>query len=98
MPDLWRARVFVSLKPIVNDPQGLSIRGALQQLGFENVESVRAGKFMELRLRAGDRAEAARQVEEMCGRLLANPVIEDFRFTLARLRSTRGRSVAHAAR
>jgi phosphoribosylformylglycinamidine synthase subunit PurS len=81
---LWRARVFVTLKPVVNDPQGLSIRGALQQLGYEGVESVRAGKFLQLTLRAADRPEAERLVGEMCRRLLANPVIEDFRFTVSK--------------
>lgn len=81
---LWRARVFVTLKPLINDPQGLSIRGALQQLGYDGVESVRAGKLLEVTLRAENRDEAERQVEAMCRRLLANPVTEDFRFTLAR--------------
>ena len=85
----WRARVFVSLKPVVNDPQGLSIRGGLHQLGYESVESVRAGKFIELTFRAADRAEAERLVGEMCRRLLANPVIEHYRFTLARARGAR---------
>ena len=80
---LWRARVFVTLKPVVNDPQGLSIRGALQQLGYEGVESVRAGKFLQLTVRAADRSDAERLVGEMCRRLLANPVIEDFRFTVS---------------
>lgn len=85
-PLRWRARVFVSLKPVVNDPQGLSIRGGLHQLGYASVEAVRAGKFLELTLRAPDRAEAERQVDAMCRGLLANPVIEDYRFTLARAR------------
>ena len=85
----WRARVFVSLKPVVNDPQGLSIRGGLHQLGYESVESVRAGKFIELTFSAADRAEAERLVGEMCRRLLANPVIENYRFTLARARGAR---------
>ena len=81
--ELWRARVFVSLKPVVNDPQGLSIRGGLRQMGYEGVEAVRAGKFLELTLRAETRAEAERLVEEMCRRLLANPVIESYRFEIA---------------
>jgi phosphoribosylformylglycinamidine synthase PurS subunit len=88
MADVWRARIVVMLKPIVNDPQGLSIHGGLRQMGYETVESVRAGKLLEVSLHARDRAEAERLVEEMCRRLLANPVIEDFRFTLAR--SSRG--------
>jgi len=83
---LWRARIFVTLKPVVNDPQGLAIHGGLVQMGYDGVEAVRAGKFLEVTLRATERVEAERQVEEMCRRLLANPVIEDFRFTLARSR------------
>ena len=47
---MWLARVYVTLKPTVNDPQGLAIRGGLHHLGFESVESVRAGKYLELRL------------------------------------------------
>ncbi len=76
----YLARVYVTLKPTVNDPQGLTIRGALHDLGFQGVESVRAGKYMELRLQAGSVEEAQRQVEEMCRLLLANPVIEEYRF------------------
>jgi phosphoribosylformylglycinamidine synthase len=75
----------VTLKPVVNDPQGLSIRGALQQLGYPTVDSVRAGKFLQVTYRAADRAEAERLAGEMCRRLLANPVIEDYRFTLSRV-------------
>ena len=74
------ARVYVTLKPTVNDPQGLTIRNALHSLGFGSVDSVRAGKYMEVRLRAGDEEDARRQAEEMCRRLLANPVIEQFRY------------------
>lgn len=80
---MFLARVHVTLKPTVNDPQGLTIKGALHSLGFTGVESVRAGKYMEIRLDAPDRAEAERQVQEMCAKLLANPVIEDFRFELS---------------
>ena len=76
------ARVDITLKPTVNDPQGLTIRGALHSLGFGEVESVRAGKYMEIRVRAPSRKKAEAQVTEMCRRLLANPVIEDFRFEI----------------
>ena len=79
---MFLARVYVVLKPTVNDPQGLTIRGALHSLGFAAVESVRAGKYMELRLQAKDRKTAESQVTEMCRKLLANPVIEDYRFEL----------------
>jgi phosphoribosylformylglycinamidine synthase PurS subunit len=76
------ARVYVTLKPTVNDPQGLTIRGALGSLGFAGVDSVRAGKYMEVRLSAESRKAAEASVSEMCRKLLANPVIEDFRFEL----------------
>ena len=79
---MFLARVYVTLKPTVNDPQGLTIRGALHSLGFADVESVRAGKYMELRLSATSRKKAQAQIKEMCRKLLANPVIEDFRFEL----------------
>ena len=79
---MFLARVYVTLKPTVNDPQGLTIRGALHSLGFDTVESVRAGKYIEIRIDAPDEAAAEERVTEMCRKLLANPVIEDFRFEL----------------
>ncbi len=79
---MFLARVYVTLKPTVNDPQGLTIRGGLHSLGFESVQGVRAGKYIEITLDAKDRSEAEVQVTEMGRRLLANPVIEDFRFEL----------------
>ncbi len=79
---MFLARVYVTLKPVVNDPQGLTIRGGLHSLGFGSVESVRAGKYLELKIKGSDRAIAESQVTEMCRKLLANPVIEDFRFAL----------------
>jgi phosphoribosylformylglycinamidine synthase subunit PurS len=81
---MYLAKVHVTLKPVVNDPQGLAIRGGLQQLGFDAVESVRAGKYIEIRLSAADDAAARAAVEDMCRKLLANPVIEDFRFEIGR--------------
>lgn len=79
---MFLAKVYVTLKPTVNDPQGLTIMGGLHSLGFQSVQGVRAGKYMEIRLNGSDRAAAEAQVAEMCRKLLANPVIEDFRFEL----------------
>ncbi len=76
------ARVYVTLKPTVNDPQGLTIRRGLHSLGFDSVEGVRAGKYLEIRVDGQERAEAEAQVTEMCRKLLANPVIENFRFEI----------------
>jgi phosphoribosylformylglycinamidine synthase subunit PurS len=71
-----KARVFVTLKPGVLDPQGKAIHHALEGLGFEGVNDVRAGKMIELDL--ADATEPA-SIEEMCRKLLANTVIENFR-------------------
>lgn len=80
---MWLARVHVTLKPVVLDPQGQAIQGGLRQLGFDTVKSVRAGKYLEIKFEAPDRAEAERLVNEMCTKLLANPVIETYRFEVA---------------
>jgi len=80
-----KTRVYVTLKPTVNDPPGLVIADGLRSLGFSEVEDVRAGKYIELRLTAAT-AEAARQrVDSMCDKLLANPVIESYRFDVEEL-------------
>ena len=79
MPD-FLGRVHVTLKPTVNDPQGLTIADGLRSLGFDEVAAVRAGKYIEVRLTA-DTADAARaRIDAMCDKLLANPVIETYRF------------------
>ena len=75
----FSAEVHVVLKPLVNDPAGLVIRDALKHLGFAGVEGVRAGKYLAIELEAPDEAQAAATVEEMCKKLLANPVIEGTR-------------------
>jgi phosphoribosylformylglycinamidine synthase PurS subunit len=74
------ARVYVSLKPTVNDPQGLTIADGLRSLGFGGVTDVRAGKYIEVKLDAASSDEARSQVDAMCDKLLANPVIESYRF------------------
>jgi phosphoribosylformylglycinamidine synthase PurS subunit len=75
----WLAHVYVTLKTVVNDPQGLAIADGLHTMGYAGVEEVRAGKYLQVRLRASTEAEAQRLAEEMSDRLLANTVIEDFR-------------------
>lgn len=78
----WLARVHVLLKPVVNDPQGQAIQGGLRSLGFTGVRRVRAGKYFEILLEADDAEGAQRHTAEMCRKLLANPVIEDYRFEI----------------
>ncbi len=79
-PSTFLARVYVSLKPTVNDPEGITIGGAHGSLGFESVTGVRSGRFFQVTLKAADAKEAVSQVDQMCSRLLANPVIETYSF------------------
>ena len=79
------ARVYVSLKPTVNDPQGITIADGLRSLGFAEVEGVRAGKYIEIRLTASSTQQARERVDAMCDRLLANPIIESYRFDVEEL-------------
>ena len=74
-----RARVFVTLKPSVFDPQGRTIVEALHSLGYQNVADVRQGKYFELDLAAADRAQAEKLAGEVADKVLANPVIESYR-------------------
>ena len=74
-----RARVFVTLKPSVFDPQGKTIADALQSLGYASVEDVRQGKYFELDLATGEAAEARALAAEVADKVLANPVIESYR-------------------
>jgi phosphoribosylformylglycinamidine synthase PurS subunit len=82
---VYIARIRVLLRSGVSDPQGQTVEGGLRQLGFQGVESVRVGKYVEVRIQAADDAQAERTIGEMCDRLLANPVIEDYSFELERL-------------
>ncbi len=76
----FKAEIYVTLKRTVNDPQGITINRALHQLGFDGVKNVRAGKFIELWLDADGEPDAEQQVDAMCDKLLANMVIEDYRY------------------
>jgi len=78
-----KARVFVTLKPSVFDPQGHTIAEALHSLGYGAVGDVRQGKYFELDLDVGSAAEAERLAAEVADRVLSNPVIESFRVELA---------------
>lgn len=73
-----RIKVTVTLKPSLLDAQGKVVQGALQQLGYDGVEQVRIGKHIELTV--ADGVDIDTQVREMCDKLLANPVIEDYRY------------------
>ena len=77
-----RARVHITLKSGVLDPQGKAIHNALKSLGFDNGHDVRQGKYLELDLSESNGEQAQASVEDMCTRLLANTVIEDYKIEL----------------
>jgi len=78
----WRARVFVTPKEGILDPQGKAVERSLHTLGYPEVSDVRIGKVVDLHLADVSRDSAERRIREMCERLLANGVIEDFTFTV----------------
>ena len=82
---MYQAKVYVTFKPSVSDPQGLTVKGGLEMLGFSSIKQVRMGKYMEIILDAVDQARAQALVTEMCRKLLANPVIEDYRFEIVQI-------------
>jgi phosphoribosylformylglycinamidine synthase subunit PurS len=79
----WLARIHVTLKPVVLDPQGDAVLDGLHQLGFGDVAAVRVGKYLEVTLAAATQTDAEATVRQMCERLLANPVIERYTFDVA---------------
>ena len=74
-----RAKIYITLKPGLLDAQGKTIKGALESLGFKGVKDVRMGKYLEIELNGFKAASAKREVERMCKKLLANPVVETYR-------------------
>ncbi len=79
---IFEVAIAVTLKPVVNDPQGLTVQSGLHQLGFDGVSDVRVGKYIQMRLEADDEDAARALTTQMCERLLRNPVIEDYRVGL----------------
>ena len=76
------ARIVVTPKPVVNDPQGITVKQGLAILGFSEVSDVRVGKYIEVSMEASSEHEARQRVESMCKQLLANHVIEDYHFEI----------------
>lgn len=77
-----RVKIFVSLKKGVLDPQGKAIERSLHTLGYNEVQDVRMGKYLEIEMESASRQNAELRVREMCDKLLSNTVIEDYRFEI----------------
>jgi phosphoribosylformylglycinamidine synthase len=81
----YQARIYVTLRPSVLDPAGTAVQSGLKHMGYDNVRQVRIGKYIELTLSAANEVAAQEQLDQICDQLLANPVIENYRFELAAL-------------
>ncbi|MBM4120184.1 MAG: phosphoribosylformylglycinamidine synthase subunit PurS [Nitrospira sp.] len=78
-----KAKIYVTLKSGILDPQGKAIEHALEALGFKNAGNVRMGKYLELDVNEKDKTKAEAEVKSMCEKLLANTIIEEYRFELS---------------
>ncbi|MBX2866293.1 MAG: phosphoribosylformylglycinamidine synthase subunit PurS [Leptolyngbyaceae cyanobacterium MAG.088] len=82
MAQTYQAQVYVTLRPSVLDPAGTAVRSGLEHMGYDNVDKVRIGKYIEVSLTAESEEAANEQLDRMCDQLLANPVIENYRIEL----------------
>ncbi len=89
---MYQARIHITLKPTVNDPQGVTVLSSLHRLGFGSAEDVRVGKYLLVNIDETDQAKAEAAITEMCQKLLANPVIEDFKFDLVEIAAPKATS------
>lgn len=78
---MYKVKVYVTLRESVLDPQGTAVQKSLKTMGYDEVEDIRIGKYMELTLQKTNR-DIKEVVEEMCERILSNPVIEDYRYEI----------------
>ncbi|MEO1593267.1 MAG: phosphoribosylformylglycinamidine synthase subunit PurS [Cyanobacteria bacterium J06632_22] len=82
MAQTYQAQIYITLRPSVLDPAGTAVQSGLSHMGYDNVAGVRIGKYVELTLTADSDDSAREQLDRMCDQLLANPVIENYRFEI----------------
>lgn len=80
---MLKAEIYITLKNTVSDPQGLTVKHALDSLGFKRIEEVRIGKLVIVKLNSQDKDQGQKEIEQMCRKLLANPIIEDYHFRIS---------------
>ncbi|WP_066423483.1 phosphoribosylformylglycinamidine synthase subunit PurS [Anabaena sp. 4-3] len=90
MQSKYLAKIFVTLRPSVLDPAGVAVQSGLKQMGYGNVENVRIGKYIELTITSSDESKARQDMERICDQMLANPVIENYRFDLIEVETQTG--------
>ncbi|MGQ9643991.1 MAG: phosphoribosylformylglycinamidine synthase subunit PurS [Ignavibacterium sp.] len=79
---MFRAKVIIKRRPSILDPQGKAVEKGAQHLGLNNISNTRIGKYIEFDVLSNNRQEAEKEVNEYCNKLLANPIMEDYEFTL----------------
>jgi len=79
---MLKVEIYITLRRTVSDPQGLTIKHALESLGYKDLANVRIGKLVVIKLNSKDKKRAEREINEMCKELLANPIIEDYHFKI----------------
>ena len=80
---MLKAQIYITLKRTIADPQGLTIKHALESLGYKDLTDVRIGKLVIIKLNFKDKIRAEKEINEMCKKLLANPIIEDYHFMIS---------------
>ena len=82
---MYSAKIKVTLRKSILDPQGKAVEHSIQSLGYKNIKDTRIGKFVELKIDAGSEQEAKKVTNEVCAKLLANPIMEDYEFEIVSL-------------
>ncbi|MEM6753366.1 MAG: phosphoribosylformylglycinamidine synthase subunit PurS [Cyanobacteria bacterium P01_C01_bin.38] len=90
MPIKYQAKIFVTLRPSVLDPAGVAVQSGLKQMEENNVDRVRIGKYIELMITSDSEDSARQDLDKICDKMLANPVIENYRFDLTEVESVIG--------
>ncbi len=88
MTQKYQAQIYITLRPSVLDPAGTAVQSGLKHMGYDEVEHVRVGKYIEVILTAENKTAATDQLDRMCDQLLANPVIENYRIELTEIPSS----------
>ena len=79
---IMKAKIIITPKKAVVDPQGKTVQGALEHMGYKSIGAVHVGKYLEIEMNGSDKEAARRQIDDACHKILSNPVIEDYRFEI----------------
>ncbi len=80
---MYQAKVYITLKESILDPQGTAVKGALKNLEYQNIPELRIGKYIQLQIDESEQSLAEKQLKEMCEKILSNPIIENYSYELS---------------